>query len=228
MSILHFVYVILLVLVAACFQPSHVLAAAQFEDTASPSSYLNNSPCPNAEDIAPCVCTYWDVYHSLDIDCMSIEDEQQLYDVFHANIPDPNFRRLDLGTDNLKTLTDTVFGDVTFETVWTHSTGFYGILTSVGPETFMKSAPTLRELYMPYNNLSNFPFQSLSQYTELTDFVLHDNPVSNFPIIQSENLRYIDLGAATFDIIPTGALDGLPNLEEFDVSSTTSIHSMAA
>ncbi|CAL4139140.1 unnamed protein product, partial [Meganyctiphanes norvegica] len=159
----------------------------------------------------------------MDMNCTSISDEQELFDVFHATIPIPKFRKLTLGTNHLETLTDTVFDDVTFQDV---RTLYGGTLTSVGPKTFIKSTSTLRVLYLHHNNLSEFPFDTLNQYTVLEYFSFSRNPIESFPIIISPSLRNLYLGYAGYHTIPSDALGGLPNLEYFNTAGTA-VHSMA-
>ncbi|CAL4117555.1 unnamed protein product [Meganyctiphanes norvegica] len=213
-----------LVLATTCSLYTHVLAT-RFQARDNVSSHINGVSCPDAEDIDPCICTYYEIDDSLHLDCTNIADEEQLYSVFHAYIPFPDFLTLFVGTDHLETLTDSVFGDVTFQEVFAIPSDI-GTLTSVGPKTFMKSASTLKLLYLYDNKLSDFPFNTLCEYTQLSQFNLHNNPIPTFPIIQSESLSSIDFGGSTFDTIPAGALDGLPNLHEFRVQHTN-ITSMA-
>ncbi|CAL4065474.1 unnamed protein product [Meganyctiphanes norvegica] len=223
MSLIHLVY--LIPVLASSFQATLGLTT-QFQELGNASFNFKNNPCPNAEDIAPCICNYLEDWDSMDMDCDDLADDQELYDVFHAYFPFTNFRTLHLKTDHLDTLSDEVFGDVTFENVWAITKYGVGTLTSVSPKTFMKSASTLKLLYMYYNNVTDFPFETLINYTQLTDFSLLGNPIHDFPIIQSETLSYLNLGKAVYATIPAGALDSLPNLEEFRVSGTK-ISSMA-
>ncbi|CAL4125919.1 unnamed protein product [Meganyctiphanes norvegica] len=79
----------------------------------------------------------------------------------------------------------------------------------------MKSASTLTTLYLHRNELLDFPFETLSQYTVLTSFSLYDNPLPSFPAIESDTLSTLYLGDAVYNTIPAGALDSLPNMESF-------------
>ncbi|CAL4065175.1 unnamed protein product, partial [Meganyctiphanes norvegica] len=41
--------------------------------------------CPDAEDIAPCVCAYGNGNTYMDLDCSSVESEEQLKQIFKAD-----------------------------------------------------------------------------------------------------------------------------------------------
>lgn len=68
----------------------------------------------------------------MDMYCHNIEDEHQLYHIFHADFPNTEFRILDLDTHSILTLGDYVFGEVTF----VEARIYNGNLTSVGFKTF--------------------------------------------------------------------------------------------
>ena len=114
------------------------------------ASYYKNLPCPNAEDISPCICTYDEDLEVLNLLCDNIADEHQLYDIFHADIPFPQFGDMRLDTSSIETLSEDVFGDSTFERFFTISDN--GVLFSVDSETFIKSASTLKYLNFENNH----------------------------------------------------------------------------
>lgn len=148
--------------------------------------------------------------------CNEIYDESQLYQIFHADFPNTEFRILNLLTHSIFSLSDDVFGEVTFE----EARVFNGILSSVGPKTFIKSATTLKKLNLYNNSLVDFPYETLNQYTSLEYFSLHTNPIASFPMISSKSLKILHLGNAAYNTIPVGALEGLPNLEYFSQEHT--------
>ncbi|CAL4162117.1 unnamed protein product, partial [Meganyctiphanes norvegica] len=182
------------------------------------NSYYRALPCPNPEDIAPCGCSYYD--GAMSMSCMDIEDEDELYKVFHSLIPIPTFGRLTLPGGRITTLNNTVFGDATFESVYITCLGhpYYctARLTTIGPNTFMKSASTLRHLEMMVTRLSEFPFDTLSEYEKLDFFMVWFGNFPTFPIINSESLQTLVFKLSSIREIQAHALDGLPNLTYFD------------
>ncbi|CAL4090180.1 unnamed protein product, partial [Meganyctiphanes norvegica] len=194
--------------------------------------YNRNLPCPNPEDIAPCTCTYVEDDGAMDMDCDNIADEDELYQVFHSLIPFPIFRKLRLPADRLTTLSENVFGNATFEEVAVKcSQGISqeqcnGTLTTVDPNTFIKSASTLIILRFWSSKISTFPFETLGNYLNLNLFVLNYSPLASFPIINSETITELALNYDTYQEIPPNALDGLPNLKTI-VLEGNSITSMA-
>lgn len=186
-----------------------------------PHSYFKDFPCPNAEDIAPCTCTYLEDESVMDMECKHLADEQELYEVFQAAMPDPNFRRLELVTKNIGTLSYYIFGNATFEEVVTNVV-VPGTTSHVGPKTFINSLSTLRVLLLYKNELTenDFPFDTLSQYTALRHLSFYNNHISVFPSIESSTLKDLDMGNNPYREIPAGALDNLPNLEYFWADAT--------
>ncbi|CAL4131419.1 unnamed protein product, partial [Meganyctiphanes norvegica] len=181
-------------------------------------AHFRTLPCPNPEDIAPCICTYTADKGTMDIDCMDISDEEELYQVFHSLIPIPTFGRLNLPADRLTTLTDQVFDAATFKEVnIACSNDCEPTLTTVDPNTFIKSASTLLSLSMSPTNISDFPFDTIQEYVNIVAIYLNDSPLSIFPTIHSETLRVLFLCNDTFREIPPHVLDGLPNLKDLQL-----------
>lgn len=193
-------------------------------DSANDPPHFENPPCPNAEDIAPCTCTSTSeelLLHmqlTKQIRCEGITDEQQLYDIFHGSFPVKHYDKLYFDTYLFDNLSDDVFGDIKFKTVFTPNYG-NGRLKSVGPETFMKMSSELEILSLDYSNFTNFPSETLNLYPKLIYLSLRESPLESFPIIQSESLKFLDVSHGMYETIPSGAFDGMPNLESLWISS---------
>ncbi|CAL4133709.1 unnamed protein product, partial [Meganyctiphanes norvegica] len=65
-----------------------------------PEYYGYEEPCPDAEDISPCVCTYDTVSKAMDLECSAVESEEQLKQIFKADFPLKNFNKFDLHDNN--------------------------------------------------------------------------------------------------------------------------------
>lgn len=213
MLTLYFIYII--PIWAISIQNSHAFTT-QLKDHAKVKQ-LRSLPCPNAEDIAPCKCEYKGGVR-MNMICDNIANEQELYNVFHSRIPFPQFYELKLDTRSLETLSDDVFGEATFFQVY--SLGTKGILNFVAPKAFIKSASTLGRLYLRYNNISSFPFDTLVFYTKLTTLYLSHNPIPSFPIIESKTLAYLNLDHSLIEEVPTNALDGMSVLSSLNLGYT--------
>ncbi|CAL4247338.1 unnamed protein product, partial [Meganyctiphanes norvegica] len=178
--------------------------------------YYRTLPCPNPEDIAPCACFYFN--EGMHMNCTHISDDEELHQVFHSLIPFPAFRSLSLPTERLTTLSETVFGEVTFENVEIHcQSGIHNkdcdeTLTTIDPNTFMKSVSTLRSLEIYISNISEFPFDTIGEYLNIDTFRLTNSPLATFPTINSETLKELYLINNTFREIPAHVLDGVPKL----------------
>ncbi|CAL4094016.1 unnamed protein product, partial [Meganyctiphanes norvegica] len=83
-----------------------------------PEYYGYEQYCPDAEDIAPCVCIQDSVSNAVALDCSSVENEEQLKQIFKADFPFKNFHKFYLlFNNNIKVLEAGVFNGISFEQI---------------------------------------------------------------------------------------------------------------
>ncbi|XP_042859952.1 oplophorus-luciferin 2-monooxygenase non-catalytic subunit-like [Penaeus japonicus] len=171
-------------------------------------------PCPDPQDISPCICTV-DAQHNMDIDCSQVQSEDQLARVFSSNIPFTHFRRLDiLQNQHLQVLRKGALGPASFELITISD----GVLEEVQEEALSQSYSTVTHLNLQVNNVSYFPFHELPLFTSLVSLRMHRNSLRNFPSLSSATLQEVVLNENMFDYIPLDGFQGVKNLYSISVS----------
>ncbi|XP_047486213.1 oplophorus-luciferin 2-monooxygenase non-catalytic subunit-like [Penaeus chinensis] len=176
---------------------------------------LRSLPCPDPQDISPCVCTVSE-QHKMDIDCSQVESEDQLAQVFSSYIPFTNFHALYINENqHLKILRNGDLGPASFE--WIYITG--GVLEEVQDEALSQSYPTASHINFQANNVSKFPFHELSLFTSLVHLQMRTNSLDSFPVLHSDTLEEIVLNENLFGEIPLDGFHGVKNLYSISVSA---------
>ncbi|CAL4175997.1 unnamed protein product [Meganyctiphanes norvegica] len=153
--------------------------------------------CPDAEDIHPCVCTYYNEV-AMDLECSGLEGEDQLRQVFSADFPIKNFRRFIMySNNNLKVLESSVFNGISFEWISIEQSQ----LEVIEMHAFDSCYETTTYIRLLMNNITSFPFDDLFHFSKLSYFALSNN---------------------LLDMIPANAFNGLSALETLDLEYTTS------
>ncbi|CAL4230634.1 unnamed protein product [Meganyctiphanes norvegica] len=204
-----------------------------------PEYYGYEQPCPDAEDIAPCVCTYHTVDNVffLDLDCSSINNEEQLKQIFKADFPFKNFKTFAIENNNhLKVLEAGVFNGISFEAIAMNNNKLeviesqaldscYETATSLElevnyltyfPFNELSLFPNLRRFDISSNSLSVIPADAFHGLTELEHLYIYDNKITSFPfdeVSQLSKLRDFDISNNLLSVIPADAFHGLTELE---------------
>lgn len=201
---------------------------------AAPRKEERGLPCPSDADIAPCTCSFDGA--SLDLDCSSVKDLDDLTRVFEADFPFTSFTSLAIADNpELKgELPGGVFGPVTFQNITIVRTK----ISAIAETAFASSASRLTFLDLASNDLTSFPFVTLGDYFVLQHLDLKKNQIGGVSDLVSSSLEYLKLDsnplsefdATTFsnalylkglylnDIglkeVPVGLFDGLNHLQE--------------
>ncbi|CAL4240564.1 unnamed protein product, partial [Meganyctiphanes norvegica] len=154
-----------------------------------PEYYGYDRPCPNAEDIAPCVCTYVSEDNAMHLDCSAVESEDQLKQIFKADFPFKNFTTFLIEDNkNINVLEAGVFNGISFE-----------------------------RIDIKYSNLEVIELQDLNScYETAWKIDVHDNMITSFPFDELSHfpkLRYFDISLNSFSMFPADAFNGLTALE---------------
>ncbi|CAL4058772.1 unnamed protein product [Meganyctiphanes norvegica] len=172
-----------------------------------PEYYGYEQHCPDAEDIAPCVCTYESF--SLELRCSRVESEEQLKQIFKADFPFKNFTHFYFeDNNNIKVLEAGVFNGIGFENIHI----YYNDLEVIELQALDSCYETTTDLYLYYNKITSFPFDELSQFSKLSNFALTGNSLSVIPADAFHGLtalEYLDIGGNNADIV--GTFQDLPN-----------------
>ncbi|CAG0901187.1 unnamed protein product [Darwinula stevensoni] len=168
-----------------------------------PSTYLpllislvagtrGQNPCPDPDEIAPCVCHFQDGPRvNVTVDCSGATSSGQIYSAF--NDVSWIFNRLTkfllTSRSGVKELPEGLFGDVTFQYIEVRDTE----VASVHPTVLLSSKDELYHLSITESSLEDFPFDVLSQMTKLQYLNLRHNALNSSPVVQCPNLEYLDL-----------------------------------
>ncbi|CAL4133707.1 unnamed protein product [Meganyctiphanes norvegica] len=182
-----------------------------------PEYYGYEPPCPDAEDIAPCVCTYDTVSNVMDLYCSSVENEEQLKQIFKADFPFKNFHQFNLfSNNNIKVLEAGVFNGISFEIIHIYATD----LEVVELNALDSCYETATEIDLYYNKITSFPFDELSLFPKLRDFDISNNLLSVVPADAFHGLTALedlDISYNNADIV--GTFQDLPNLQRIYLDS---------
>ncbi|ROT75235.1 Oplophorus-luciferin 2-monooxygenase non-catalytic subunit [Penaeus vannamei] len=118
---------------------------------------LGALPCPDPEDIYPCVCTVGTENH-MTMDCSHVASEDELARVFSSNLPFTKFHRLMIeGNQKLRILREGDLGPVSFAIIKITS----GFLEEVQGGALAGSHTTADTIDLSGNPLSVWPFYEL-------------------------------------------------------------------
>ncbi|CAL4061982.1 unnamed protein product [Meganyctiphanes norvegica] len=188
------------------------------QDSHNPQYYGTEQPCPDAEDIAPCVCTYDSERNVVDLDCSKVESEDQLKQIFEADFP---LRKIETFTinsnNNIKILESGVFNGVSFVNILIS----YSVLEVIELNAFDSCYEVATGISLLHNyNLVSFPFDSVSHFSKLISFVMKFGYLSMIPADIFDGLttlEHLDISANTASII--GTFDDLPNLQFISIQN---------
>ena len=159
-------------------------------------------PCPEAPDIAPCVCV--EVGADLYLDCTDVESDEQLEQIFQADFPVKFFYEFQVHrSDSLVNLNFTTNG-VSFEHFY-FAVGPFAIET-VTEDLFTDSALVVETIGFEYSRITdgNFPFDSLSNYPSLYFLDLYGGELTTVPRIVSFSLTGLVLGRNRITAVEPG------------------------
>ena len=148
-------------------------------------------PCPDAADIAPCVCI--EIGFNLYLDCTDAESDEELEQVFQQYFPVREFFEFQMHrTESLVNLNFTTNG-VSFEN-FIFSTGPFSI-QNIADEFFADSALDVTVIDIESSQIGDdgFPFASLSNYPQLDTLQLTGGQITEVPRIVSFSLSALRL-----------------------------------
>ncbi|CAL4162530.1 unnamed protein product [Meganyctiphanes norvegica] len=173
--------------------------------------------CPDAEDIAPCTCTYNSVSNAIDLNCSAVESEEQLKQIFKADFPFKNFREFRIeDNNNIKVLEAAVFNGISFEKINIE----HNHLEVIELQALNSCYETATVISLKSNNITSFPFDELSQFSKLSYLYIRENSLSMIPADAFHGLtalEYLDISGNHADIV--GTFQDLPNLRYIELSS---------
>ncbi|XP_042859041.1 oplophorus-luciferin 2-monooxygenase non-catalytic subunit-like [Penaeus japonicus] len=152
-------------------------------------------PCPEPEEIAPCLCTTHPDTGQISMDCSEVQNDGQLSRAFRANFP---FFDLDDFTMikslseepiNVTRLTPNTFGNVSFTNIAISNTN----LNSIDDLAFSRSFATMQTLTVSYSKLTSFPFDILKNCFSLKDLRVFNNRITHMSNIHSDSLEYLQV-----------------------------------
>ncbi|CAL4108470.1 unnamed protein product [Meganyctiphanes norvegica] len=145
-----------------------------------PEYYSYEQHCPDAEDIAPCFCTYHTLFNAMDLNCSAVKSEEQLKQIFKADFPFKNFRKFRIEhNNNLKVLEADVFNGISFKKIYMNNNN----LEVIELQALSSCYETATEINLSANMIISFPFDELSLFSKLSHFDISSNSLS---VIQAD------------------------------------------
>jgi len=153
----------------------------------SPRSF----PCPEPEDIAPCLCTAL-TNGELVLDCSKVSSDEQLASVFQQHFPVTNFNSFLLLDNTHITNIGNDFNEVTFQDV---SLNYVPNLLHVSNFLFESSKNTLQQIYIFNSKLSEetFPIWEIDRLTNLFALQIHQSHFKALPQLNSKTLEIFEV-----------------------------------
>lgn len=177
------------------------------------NSALRALPCPDPEDIYPCVCTV-DPEKHMTMDCSHVASEDELARVFSSNLPFTKFHLLMInGNQNLRVLREGDLGPASFEIIRI----MFSVLEEVQDGALAGSYTTADAIVLIDNPLSVWPFHELPLFTSLSLLELYGGALIAIPALRSGSLQKILLGYNQIDGIAADCFHGLENILHIDV-----------
>ncbi|XP_071524584.1 oplophorus-luciferin 2-monooxygenase non-catalytic subunit-like [Panulirus ornatus] len=190
------------------FLAAHLAIAA-----ASPEQFESSWPCPEPDDIRPCVCVERNAH--IDLDCSGVTDDDELQNSLQAYFPFHRFRNFTIkgnGPDELVPVTKldkSMLGVLSFmmvEIVYTN-------ITDIAADTFENSLSRLESLTITDNFISLFPFDMLIDCPHLSKLFLENNNIIHMSNIYSDSLNSLQVSYNPGLLFETQVFYGAPNLE---------------
>ncbi|XP_042228814.1 oplophorus-luciferin 2-monooxygenase non-catalytic subunit-like [Homarus americanus] len=183
-------------------------------DTQMTASY-NTTPsdvmCPNSAAIFPCFCTVDYNHNIMDLDCSEVRSEEELSAIMRTYFPSPNFHKLIINNNNnVRVLRAETLANITFQQFWIVN----GLLEVVKDGALSASYSTVTSMWFDNNRIDHFCWKEISSFTNLQMLSFKSNRITNFPVISSGSLRYLNLGHNPLELVPLPALSDTPALEE--------------
>ncbi|CAL4067996.1 unnamed protein product [Meganyctiphanes norvegica] len=182
-----------------------------------PEYYGYEIPCPDAEDIDPCVCTYTSEDNAMDLDCSAVESEDQLKQIFKAYFPVKKFVSFSMyENSNIKVLEAGVFNGISFERIEIQ----FSHLEVIELQALDSCYETAWNIDVCCNMITSFPFDELSHFPKLRYFDIRSNSLSMIPADAFNGLTALEtLSLDHNDANIVGTFKDLPNLREINLAN---------
>ncbi|CAG0891150.1 unnamed protein product [Darwinula stevensoni] len=176
---------------------------------ASFSRTTGQDPCPDPDDILPCICSQDEVSGGISVDCSGATSSDQIFIAFNDAIwPITELGQFRLyENDAVQDLPEGVFGDVSFEEIIVGNS----VVGALHPTAILTSRDRLRTLQVSYCALEEFPWDVIPQFANLTRLHLYGNAFTVIPPIQSDSLEELLLFGNHVVTLEVGS--SLPNLD---------------
>jgi len=167
-------------------------------------------PCPDAPNIAPCVCS--NPAEGLMLNCNTVTSDQQLSAVFQADFPVTDFYKLEIKEANITKLGSDL-DTLTFREIDVSS---YTIQLVVG-HFLRASADTLEKLTVSGTSVTEdtFPFYDLEFLFKLNTINLYLNRFTSLPPLSSASIEYMDFTHNQIASLDSGIFNGTTALKKF-------------
>lgn len=197
---------------------------AAFPHLPPPADASPDLSCPQAADIAPCICTVDLATSEINIDCSAISDEEELRKVFQADFPFIDLDELVIKGDKYRigifNFDENIFGSKSFKKI----TVFNTYLETIDSLTFANSFPVVKAMNFGNNRLHFFPFEILKDSVHLDTLILSNNLFEHMSDLNSNSLLKLDVSNNPGLRYEDQAFQTAPNLQVIDLSNTSLGH----
>lgn len=186
---------------------------------ASPQRSTNAWPCPEPEDIFPCVCSESELH--INLDCSDVSDDEELRQVFEADFPFTRFRNFTIegsGPEERVPITEldkSTFNDISFTNIYITYTN----LSVIAADTFDNSLSILESVTVTDSFLTLFPFDMLIDCPRLTELRVSNNNITHMSNIHSDSLTYLQVSNNPHLRFQDETFYSAPNLEYLFLNS---------
>ena len=175
------------------------------------SSVLKNADalasglCPVPADIAPCYCIESPVSATEStyiMDCSQATTNEQITEAFQADFPTTEYYQLRIETPTVLTEFTFSTGDVTFTYFYLHNP----TLTSLSRGIFDPSAAVLATIEIEVTQLTEFPFEALSDYPVIGTVDISQSKIAEITPITSNSLFKLSLTQNSISTLRAGKI----------------------
>jgi len=152
------------------------------------SKIYEDYPCPNSENILPCVCyTYFSTMY---LYCPDVTIDQ-LSTVLEQDFPMKNFTQFSMESSTHIQNMDVNFHGLSFKE-YSLEPGPFSIET-IENSFFVDSKDTVENIRIYKSKLEKFPFSELGTYSKLETLKVFNSSLSSFPNISSNSLKSFEI-----------------------------------
>lgn len=179
-------------------------------------STRSDFPCPEAEDIYPCVCFY-DSDYNISLNCTDVESEEQLASVFQQDFPVKTLHEFRMNENHAIKVLGNALNGVTFRNVILYPGPF--AIEAVSEYFLVDSLDILEIFHIHNSNLTSdlFPFNTFNFAKRLDIYFIDLCKLTWIPPIRGPLITELSFDFATVKAVEPGTFEGVPNMQVLEL-----------